>query len=88
MQVPITDRKQEIEAEQRLLLKADSDIEAGWNRLQSQQQLLVSLRSAGENTREAERLMHAMEETLREWERHRTLIEQRIAYLRSWPNQH
>jgi chromosome segregation ATPase len=73
----------EIESEKRQLRKADADIEAGWNRLQNQHDLLASLRANGENTREAERLMLVMEQTLTEWERHRVLIQERIAYLQS-----
>jgi hypothetical protein len=71
----------ELEAEKRLLLKADADIEAGWIRIRNQQDLLSSLLAAGKNTREAERLVHLMQQTLVEWQRHRALIEQRIAYL-------
>ena len=71
----------ELEAEKRLLVKADADIEAGWTRLRNQQDLLSSLQAAGENTREAEWLVHLMKQSLIEWERHRVLIEQRIAHL-------
>ena len=71
----------ELEGEKRLLVKADADIEAGLTRIRNQQDLLSSLQAAGENTREAERLVRLMEETLVEWQRHRTLIEQRIAHL-------
>ncbi|MBV8919677.1 hypothetical protein [Bradyrhizobium sp.] len=71
----------ELEGEKRLLVKADADIEAGWTRLRNQQVLLSSLQAAGDNTREAERLVHLMEQTLVEWRRHRALIEQRIAHL-------
>jgi two-component system, chemotaxis family, protein-glutamate methylesterase/glutaminase len=71
----------ELEGEKRLLMKADADIEAGVTRIRNQQDLLSSMQAAGENTREAERLVHLMEETLVEWQRHRALIEQRIAHL-------
>jgi hypothetical protein len=71
----------ELAAEKRLLVKAEADIEAGWTRLRNQQDLLSSLQAAGENTREAERLVQLMKQSLIEWERHRVLIEQRIAYL-------
>lgn len=71
----------ELEGEKRLLVKADADIEAGLTRIRNQQDLLSSMHAAGENTREAERLVHLLEETLVEWQRHRTLIEQRIAHL-------
>jgi hypothetical protein len=74
-------RTLEIEAEKRLLLKADADIEAGWDRLRNQEDLLWSLQAAGENTDAAERLLQLMKRTLIEWVRHRTLIEERITYL-------
>ena len=71
----------ELEAEKRLLVKADADIEAGLTRIRNQQDLLSSLQAACRNTREAERLVHLMEQALVEWRRHRALIEQRIAHL-------
>ena len=71
----------ELEAERRLLVKADADIEAGWTRIRNQQDLVSYLQAVGENTREAERLVLLLKQTLIEWQRHRTLIEQRIAYL-------
>jgi hypothetical protein len=71
----------ELEGEKWLLVKADADIEAGLTRIRNQQDLLSSLQAAGDNTREAERLVHLMEQTLVEWQRHRALIEQRIAHL-------
>jgi len=80
-----TDAARELAAEKRLLVKAEADIEAGWNRIRNQEDLLSSLQAAGENTREAERLVHLMKQTVLEWERHRTLIEQRIAYLEHGP---
>jgi hypothetical protein len=73
----------EVEAEQRLLLKAEADIEAGWTRLRRQEDLVGWLRSAGHETGEAERLVELMKCSLLEWERHRVLIEQRVAYLRA-----
>jgi hypothetical protein len=78
---PAATRVLEIEAEKRLLLKAQADIENGWWRLRNQQGLLTSLKASGHNTSEAERLVWLMESTLIEWERHRLLIEHRIAYL-------
>ena len=75
------ERVSEIEAEKRLLLKAEADIENGWSRLRNQQDLLTSLKASGHNTTEAERLVGLMKRTLIEWERHRLLIEERIAYL-------
>jgi hypothetical protein len=73
----------EIEAEKRLLLKAEADIENGWTRLRNQEDLVTSLRMSGHNTTEAQRLVQLMKRTLIEWERHRALIAQRIAYLQA-----
>jgi hypothetical protein len=58
------DAARELEAEKRLLVKAEADIEAGWNRIRNQEDLLSSLQAAGENTREAERLVHLMKQSL------------------------
>jgi hypothetical protein len=71
----------ELEAEKRLLLKAEADIEAGWTRLHNQEDLLTSLRISGHETVQAERLVELLKRSLVEWERHRILIEQRVAYL-------
>ena len=71
----------ELESERRLLRKADADIESGRERLRLQLQLLATLREAGHNVVEAERLVNLLGSVLAEWERHRTLIEQRVAYL-------
>jgi glutathionylspermidine synthase len=76
------DRAQELLNEQNQLSKAEMDIEQGWSRLRNQQDLVADLQSAGRDTREAERLVQLMKQTLLEWERHRRLIEQRIAYLK------
>ncbi|WP_291689282.1 hypothetical protein [Bradyrhizobium sp.] len=74
-------RTLEIEAERRQLLKAEADIEEGWSRLRNQEDLLASLRASGQNVKEAERLVRLLKSILIEWERHRGLIERRIAYL-------
>lgn len=71
----------ELASEKRLLKKADADIEAGRDRLHSQEQRLNSLRNAGHNTTEAERLVGLMTDTLAQWERHRVLISERVDYL-------
>ena len=73
----------ELDSEKRLLLKAEADIEIGWSRVRNQEDLVTSLRMSGHNTTEAERLVQLMKRTLIEWERHRRLIEQRIAYLQA-----
>ena len=76
-----TDPLEQLRAEKALLIKADRDIEEGSRRLLHQQQLLAELQADGHDTRQAERLVLLMQQTLVEWERHRTLIEQRIVYL-------
>jgi hypothetical protein len=75
-------RTDELLEEQKQLSKAEEDIEQGWSRLRNQQDLLSELQRTGSrNTGEAERLVRLMKQTLVEWERHRRLIEQRVAYL-------
>jgi len=74
-------RAEELRAEKALLIKAETDIEEGWQRLRNQEDLLLYLGSAGHDTRQAEHLVQLMRQTLIEWERHRTLIEDRIAHL-------
>jgi hypothetical protein len=76
-------RADELLSEQRLLSKAEVDIEQGWNRLRNQQDLLSWLQTAGHDTKQAEVLVQLLKQTLIEWERHRRLIEQRIAHLQT-----
>jgi hypothetical protein len=76
-----TDLAGELRAEKTLLLKAERDIEEGWTRLRNQQQLLGDLQAAGHDSTQAERLVRLLQQTLIEWERHRVLIEDRVAYL-------
>jgi hypothetical protein len=75
------DRAEQLRIEKILLLKAESDIEDGRKRLSDQEGLLLDLQAAGRETKHAERLVQLMKTTLDEWERHRGLIEERIAYL-------
>jgi hypothetical protein len=75
----------QLRAEKTLLIKAESDIEEGWLRLRNQQSLLSGLQAAGHDTTQAERLVKLLQQTLVEWERHRTLIENRVAYLERQP---
>jgi hypothetical protein len=75
------DRIAELNAEKALLVKAEKDIEEGWRRFRNQQDLLMGLRAAGHETRQAEHLLELFEQSLVEWERHRVLIEERVAYL-------
>jgi hypothetical protein len=79
------DRIDELKAERALLVKAEGDIEEGWRRLRNQQDLLLELQAGGHDTRQAEHLVQLLKQTLVEWERHRTLIEQRVAYLANDP---
>jgi hypothetical protein len=76
----------ELEIERELLVKAERDIERGRLRLQRQQQTVAELRACGRNTKEAERLVELTSKTLIEWERHRSLIEQRILCLKGRPS--
>jgi hypothetical protein len=75
------ERASQLAAEKAVLVKAEADIESGWTRLRNQEDLLTSLRSAGHDTVQAEQLVELLKCTLIEWERHRVLIEERIAYL-------
>jgi len=74
-------RAEQLRAEKVLLVKAETDIEDGWKRLRNQQDLLRELRASGHDAKQAERLVGLMMQTLVEWERHRILIVERVAYL-------
>ena len=78
-----TDRSQEIRTEMAVLRKADLDIRVGRARLLDQQNRLIELQARGCPTREAERLVELMQQTLLEWERHRALVVQRLAHLQN-----
>jgi hypothetical protein len=80
---PDAHRAEQLQIEQQLLLKAEADIEAGWRRVRSQEGLVSELRASGYDTKDGERLTGLLLQMRVEWERHRTLIEQRIAYLRT-----
>ncbi|KRP91672.1 hypothetical protein AOQ72_32185 [Bradyrhizobium yuanmingense] len=81
MAISLAERTAQLEAEQRLLVKADQDIEEGWKRIRDQEDRLRELMAGGHDTRQAERLVNLLKQTLIEWERHRVLIEERVAYL-------
>lgn len=81
MAVSLAERTEQLHAEQRLLVKADTDIEEGWRRIRNQEDLVRELQAGGHDSLQAERLVHLFKQTLLEWERHRTLIIQRVAYL-------
>ena len=76
-----TDPAEQLRAEKDLLIKAEKDIEDGWKRLRNQQTLLEDLQAGGHDSKQAERLVLLLKQTLIEWERHRGLIEERITYL-------
>lgn len=71
----------ELEREQATLVVADRDIAQGRARIERQRTLVESGRLAGAGADEAERLLSTLESCLAEWERHRALILERIAYL-------
>ena len=75
----IADRAEKLRAEKNL--KAETDIEEGWKRLRNQEDLLLELEADGHDTKVAARLVELLKSTLIEWERHRALIEDRVAYL-------
>jgi hypothetical protein len=77
------DRAEELRREELLLIKSATDLNEGGKRLRDQQDRLTWLQDAGHDTRQAERLVLALRESLTEWQRHHVLIVQRIAYLRT-----
>lgn len=81
MAISLAKRTAQLNAEQTLLVKADKDIEEGWQRIRNQEDRVRELMAGGHDTRQAERLVDLLKETLIEWERHRILIEQRVRYL-------
>ncbi|MDA9445006.1 hypothetical protein XH98_39315 [Bradyrhizobium sp. CCBAU 51745] len=83
MAISLADRTEQLHAEQRLLVKADADINEGWLRIRNQEDLVRELQAGGHDSRHAERLVELLKQTLVEWERHRTLIVQRVNYLQS-----
>ncbi|GLR83365.1 hypothetical protein [Bradyrhizobium iriomotense] len=82
MALSLAECTQQLNAEQRLLVKADRDIEEGWQRIRDQEDRVRDLTAGGHDTGQAERLVELLKQTVVEWERHRTLIEQRVIYLR------
>ncbi|SCB37990.1 hypothetical protein GA0061099_1005748 [Bradyrhizobium yuanmingense] len=81
MAISLAERVAQLDAEQRLLVKAEQDIESGWQRVRDQEDRVRELMAGGHDTRQAERLVDLLKQTLIEWERHRTLIEQRVTFL-------
>ncbi|MDA9496835.1 hypothetical protein [Bradyrhizobium sp. CCBAU 11357] len=81
MAVSLAERTAQLDAEQRLLVKADQDIEEGWQRIRNQEDRVRELMAGGRDTCQVERLVSQLKQTLIEWERHRVLIAQRVAFL-------
>jgi hypothetical protein len=82
MALSLAECTEQLNAEQRLLVKADRDIQEGSQRIRDQEERVRDLQAGGHDTRQAERLVDLLRETLTEWERHRILIEQRVTYLK------
>ena len=76
-----TQRDAELAFERDQLAKAEIDIVQGWNRYRNQQDMVEVLQVRGQDTRQAERLVELLGETLQQWECHRQLIQQRIDHL-------
>ena len=83
MAISLAERTEQLRVEQRLLEKADADINEGWQRVRNQEDRVRELLADGHDIRQAERLVDLLKQTLVEWERHRTLIQQRVIYLQS-----
>ncbi|MCP3389093.1 hypothetical protein NLM27_09935 [Bradyrhizobium sp. CCGB12] len=81
MAISVAENARLLDAEQRLLVKADQDIEEGWQRIRDQEDRVRELQVGGHDTRQAQRLVDLLKQTLIEWERHRVLIAQRVNYL-------
>ncbi|MBR1166819.1 hypothetical protein [Bradyrhizobium liaoningense] len=81
MAISLAERTAQLDAERRLLVKAEHDIESGWQRVRDQQDRVRELMAGGHDTCQAERLVDLLKQTLVEWERHRTLIEERVTFL-------
>ena len=81
MAISLAEHTEQLHSEQRLLVKADQDIERGWQRVRDQEERVRDLEAGGHDTRQAEHLVNLLKQTLVEWERHRTLIEQHVIYL-------
>lgn len=77
MAISVTECSEQLDSERRHLTKANEDIEEGSKRIRDQEDRVRELMAGGHDAGEAERL----KQTLTEWERHRVLIEERVAYL-------
>ena len=72
---------EELEFERAALAKGNRDIAEGEKRIARQHALIIELSRDGHDTKEAERTLLLLEQTLTQWVAHLTLIEERIAYL-------
>lgn len=81
MAVSLAERTQQLRDERRLLQKADVDIEEGCQRIRQQEERVRDLQAGGHDSRQAERLVELLKQTLVEWELHRTLIIERVNFL-------
>ncbi|WP_439370905.1 hypothetical protein [Bradyrhizobium sp. DASA03120] len=81
MAVSLAERTQQLHDERRLLEKANLDIEEGCQRIHRQEDRVRDLQAGGHDCRQAERLVELLKQTLAEWERHRTLIIERVNFL-------
>ena len=79
---PGADTEAEIRAEELQLCQATADVSAGQARLRNQECLLADMTAGSRAVPEAERFVALLKGCLVEWERHRVLIEQRLAYLK------
>ncbi|MCK1745055.1 hypothetical protein IVA80_30625 [Bradyrhizobium sp. 139] len=82
MAISLAEWTEQLDSERRHLIRADRDIEEGWQRIRDQEDRARELNAGGRDAHQAERLVEVLKQTLTEWLRHRALIEQRIAYLR------
>ncbi len=77
---------EELDRERQVLQKADADIGLGKLRIRNQQKVVARLGEPESDTDDADtvqarRLLQILSDTLLEWEHHRVLIRERIAYL-------
>ena len=77
----VEQRNAEIATEKSELERVDAELKLGRNRLQNQRQLVADLRMQGHDVTQAERFAGLLDQTLQQWECHRSLVKQRIAYL-------
>ncbi len=82
MTLSLAERTQQLLAEERLLVKAEADIDEGARRIRDQEDRVRELQAGGHDAAHAQKLVELLKQTLVEWERHRTLIIQRVDFLK------